>query len=117
MNEFLQLESMGYRFRLDGEQIKYRIVGTPPPQAAELMRRLDREQVRHILTARAAGYTLVKPQRLVVAWPDRYRYLAAIHAAQAEGKLLHVQVAYNRATRECTYLLTPPGLDLSPYLI
>lgn len=56
MTEFEQLEAMGYRFRLEGEQIRYRIVGTPPPHAAELFARLDRVRVRHILEARAAGY-------------------------------------------------------------
>ena len=55
MSEFEQLEAMGYRFRLEGEQIRYRIVGKPPPHAAELFAQLDREQVRYILEVRAAG--------------------------------------------------------------
>ncbi|MBQ8313256.1 MAG: hypothetical protein IJX84_08650 [Clostridia bacterium] len=116
MTEFEQLEAMGYRFRLEGEQIRYRIVGTPPPHAAELFARLDRAQVRHILEARAAGYTVVKPDVLVVPWPDRYRYMAAIKAAQLDGKFISVQVVYRKSTRECVYYLTPPGVDLQPYL-
>lgn len=116
MTEFEQLEAMGYRFRLEGEQIRYRIVGTPPPHAAELFARLDREQVRHILEARAAGYSVVKPDVLVVPWPDRYRYMVAIRAAQLEGKFISVQVVYRKSTKECVYYLTPPGVDLQPYL-
>lgn len=113
----IELEAMGYRFELDGDSIRYSLYGgEPPPGAGELLRRLDREQVRMLLQARQAGCTLVKSDVVRVSWPDRYLYLLAIREARDAGKLSSVRVTYIRATGECVYELMPPGVDLDPYL-
>lgn len=116
MSELMELERMGYRFRLEGEAVTYRLLGEPPPGAEALLRRLDREQVRAVLRDRARGYTVVKPREVVVPWEDRYLYMHAIKAALDAGALLDVKVIYIRRTRECIYHLTPPEVDLAPWL-
>lgn len=116
MSELMELERMGYRFRMEGEAVTYRLLGEPPPGAEALLRRLDREQVRAVLRDRAQGYTVVKPREVVVPWEDRYLYMHAIKAALDAGALLDVKVIYIRRTRECIYHLTPPEADLSPFL-
>ena len=112
----MALERMGYRFRLEGEAVRYSVLGEPPPGAEELLRRLDREQVRAVLRDRARGYTVVKPREVVVPWEDCYPYMHAIKAALDAGALLDVKVIYIRRTRECIYHLTPPEVDLAPWL-
>lgn len=116
MNELLALEAMGYRFRLDGDRVRYRVVGTPPDAATALLARLDKQQVRQILHAREQGYTTLRPQEIVVSWPDRYRYMHAVKAALDAGALLDVKVTYVRKTRECIYHVIPPRVDLRPWL-
>lgn len=70
MTDFERLESMGYQFRLDGDRVTYRIYGgDPPPGGETLLQRLDRESVKKILEARAAGYTVGTPQELARGWP------------------------------------------------
>ena len=33
MSDMQQLEAMGYRFRLEGEAVRYSVLGEPPPGA------------------------------------------------------------------------------------
>ena len=68
MSDMQQLEAMGYRFRLEGEAVRYSVLGEPPPGAEELLRRLDREQVRAVLRDRARGYTVLRPEEAEVPW-------------------------------------------------
>lgn len=68
MSDMQQLEAMGYRFRLEGEAVRYSVLGEPPPGAEELLRRLDREQVRAVLRDRARGYTTLRPEEAEVPW-------------------------------------------------
>lgn len=116
MSELMQLEAMGYRFRMEGGKVRYRLLGDPPPGAEALLRRLDREQVRAVLRDRQRGCTVLRPREVVVPWEERWLYLLAIRAAKDAGALLDVQVTYIRRTRECIYYLTPPDADLTPWL-
>lgn len=59
---------------------------------------------------------VVKPREVVVPWEDRCLYMYAIKAALDAGALLDVKVTYIRRTRECIYHLTPPEVDLAPWL-
>lgn len=68
MSDMQQLEAMGYRFRLEGEAVRYSVLGEPPPGAEELLRRLDREQVRAVLRDRARGYTVLRPEEAEEPW-------------------------------------------------
>ena len=68
MSDMQQLEAMGYRFRLEGEAVRYSVLGEPPPGAEALLRRLDREQVRAVLRDRARGYTVLRPEEAEVPW-------------------------------------------------
>ena len=68
MSNMQQLESMGYRFRLEGEAVRYSVLGEPPPGAEALLRRLDRAQVRAVLRDRARGYTVLRPEEAEVPW-------------------------------------------------
>ena len=68
MSDMQQLDAMGYRFRLEGEAVRYSVLGEPPPGAEELLRRLDREQVRAVLRDRARGYTVLRPEEAEVPW-------------------------------------------------
>lgn len=115
MKELEQLETMGYRFYLDGGKVRY-VAVAPPPEAAGLLQRLDREKVRTLLMMREAGIKPLEPETLMVPWEFRYVYLQAIKAALDEGVLLHVEVMYHRKTMACEYHLQPPGLDLTPWL-
>ena len=116
MSDMQQLEAMGYRFRLEGEAVRYSVLGEPPPGAEALLRRLDRAQVRDVLRDRQRGYPVVKPREVVVPWAERYPYLYAVKAALDAGEVLDVQVTYIRRTRTCVYHLTPPEADLTPWL-
>lgn len=70
MTDFERLESMGYRFKLNGDKVIYSIYGgKPPPGGAELMQRLDREEVKRILQDRAAGFKVLHPPELDQGWP------------------------------------------------
>ena len=64
----MALERMGYRFRMEGDAVTYRLLGEPPPGAEALLRRLDREQVRAVLRDRARGYTVLRPEEAEVPW-------------------------------------------------
>lgn len=68
MSDMQQLEAMGYRFRLEGEAVRYSVLGEPPPGAEALLRRLDRAQVRAVLRDRARGYTTLRPEEAEVPW-------------------------------------------------
>ena len=68
MSDMQQLEAMGYRFRLEGEAVRYSVLGEPPPGAEALLRRLDRAQVAAVLTDRARGYTVLRPEEAEVPW-------------------------------------------------
>ena len=68
MSDMQQLEAMGYRFRLEGEAVRYSVLGDPPPGAEALLRRLDRAQVRAVLRDRARGYTVLRPEEAEVPW-------------------------------------------------
>ena len=68
MSDMQQLEAMGYRFRLEGEAVRYSVLGEPPPGAEALLRRLDRAQVRAVLRDRARGYTVLRPEEAEVPW-------------------------------------------------
>lgn len=116
MNVMQQLEGMGYRFKLDGNHVRYTLYGgRPPPEADALLRSLDRDFVRSVLESRAEGYIMVKPQIVRVPWEDRCRYMAMIHAAQCAGEVADVKVTYIRSTGECIYELLPPGVDFMKY--
>ena len=94
MSELMELERMGYRFRMEGDAVTYRLLGEPPPGAEALLRRLDREQVRAVLRDRARGYTVVKPREVVVPWEDRYPYMHAIKAALDDRHILNDHISY-----------------------
>ena len=68
MSDMQQLEAMGYRFRLEGEAVRYSVLGEPPPGAEALLRRLDRAQVRAVLRDRARGYPVLRPEEAEVPW-------------------------------------------------
>lgn len=70
MSDMQQLEAMGYRFRLEGEAVRYSVLGGPPPGAEALLRRLDRAQVRAVLRDRARGYTTLRPEDAEVPWAE-----------------------------------------------
>ena len=56
MNAMQQLEGMGYRFKLDGDRVRYTLYGGQAPLEADaLLRSLDREFVRSVLESRAKG--------------------------------------------------------------
>ena len=77
--DVLALEGMGFRFRMDGDRVTRRCYGTPPPEAAAVLARVTREDVRRVLTDRAAGFTTVCAEALVV------RYAPLVRAAAAAG--------------------------------
>ena len=116
MNAMQQLEGMGYRFKLDGDRVRYTLYGGhPPPEADALLHSLDKDFVRSVLNARAAGCVTIKPQIVRVPWEDRFRYMSMINAAKCAGELADVKVTFIRSTRECVYELLPPGVDFMKY--
>lgn len=116
MNAMQQLEGMGYRFRLDGDHVRYTLYGgCPPPEADALLHSLDKDFVRSVLNARATGCVTIKPQIVRVPWEDRFRYMSMINAAKRAGELADVKVTFIRSTRECVYELLPPGVDFMKY--
>lgn len=116
MNALEQLERMGYRFRLEGESVRYSLYGgNPPPEAEALLKSLDKNFARDMLTARAKGYQIVQPDVIRVPWPQRYRYMGMIRAAQLCGELADVKVTFIRSTGECVYELLPPGVNIMKY--
>lgn len=116
MNAMQELESMGYRFHLDGDRVRYELYGGQAPAgAAELLEKLDREFVHSVLMARKAGYTVVKPQIVHVSRADRDRYFAIMKAAYENGEFADVKVTYIRPTGETIYELLPPGVDFMKY--
>ena len=77
MNDLLALEAMGYHFSLteDG-QVHYQLYGPePPPRAAALLARLNREHVKLILQDRKRGFVTVTPQEIRAPWSKRYEYI------------------------------------------
>ena len=119
MNDLLELEAMGYRFSLtkDG-QVRYQLYGPePPPRAAALLARLNREHVKQILQDRQKGFITVAPQEIRAPWPKRYEYMRAVKHALDDGVLFDVQVIYVRQTRECVYRIIPADADLTAYLM
>lgn len=116
MNAMQELESMGYRFTLDGDRVRYELYGgEAPARAAELLAELDRNVVYSVLMARKMGYTVVKPQIVHVSRVDRDRYFAMIAAAHNNGEFASVRVTYIRPTGETIYELMPPGVDFMKY--
>lgn len=116
MNAMQELENMGFRFRMDGDRIRYELYGgQAPPRAAELLATLDRAFVCSVLMARKAGYTVVKPQIVHVPRADRDRYFAMIAMAHANKEFADVKVTYIRPTGETIYELLPPGVDFMKY--
>ena len=117
LNALQQLESIGYRFKLEGDHVRYTLYGgQPPPEADALLRSLDREKVRTLLIAQGMGLHPMEPETLVVPWPLRYVYLHAIKAALDAGALLNVEVIYHHDAKETEYHLQPRGVDLTPWL-
>ena len=116
MNAMQELESMGYRFTLDGDRVRYELYGgEAPARAAELLAELDRNVVHSVLMARKMGYTVVKPQIVHVLRSDRDRYFAMIKAAYEHGEFADVKVTYIRPAGETIYELLPPGVDFMKY--
>ena len=119
MNDLLELEAMGYRFSLtkDG-QVRYQLYGPePPPRAATLLARLNREHVKRSLQDRQQGFITVAPQEIRAPWSKRYEYMQAVKQALDAGVLFDVQVIYVRQTRECIYRIVPADVDLAEYLV
>ena len=119
MNDLLELEAMGYRFSLtkDG-QVRYQRYGPePPPRAATLLARLNREHAKQILQDRQKGFITVAPQEICAPWSKRYEYMQAVKQALDEGVLFDVQVIYVRQTREWIYWIIPADADLTEYLV
>lgn len=116
MNTMQQLEGMGYRFKIEGDHVRYTLYGgQPPPEADALLHSLDRDFVRSVLQARAQGCVTVKPQIVRVPWEERFRYQGMIYAAKCAGELADVKVTFIRSTKECIYELLPPGVDFMKY--
>lgn len=98
MNAMQQLEGMGYRFKMDGDRVRYALYGGQPlPEAERLLQSLDRGFVRSVLQARANGCVTVKPQIVRVPWEERFRYQTMIYAAQCAGELADVKVTFIRS--------------------
>ena len=109
MNAMMELEQMGYRFRLDGERVLMRKYGSveAPERAKELLSRLDREEVRRTLQDRAAGFT-VAPAGIIWAKGDEIMPMALkIRAALDAGELFDIFVKYSRSADTAEFHFWP----------
>lgn len=110
MNELMQLETMGYRFRMEGGKVRYSLLGDPPPGAQELLHRLDRAQVRAVLEDRARGYTTLCPGEAEVPWEQptvkaMWRRAFTIYEQHAARLQQEDAVAvFQQAAQECARL-------------
>lgn len=97
MSPMVELERMGYRFRLDGDRVLMRCYGNAPAKAQELIDRLDREEVKRILKDRAAGFSLA-PAGIIWAYGDEIMPTAKIiKAALDSGELWDIFVKYSKS--------------------
>ena len=99
MTVIMELEQMGYRFRLDGGKVLMRRYGSaePPERAKELISRLDREEVRRTLQDRAEGFSLA-PAGIIWAYGDEIMPTARIiKAALDAGDLWDIFIKYSKS--------------------
>lgn len=109
MNAMMELEQMGYRFRLDGNRVLMRKYGSAetPERAKELLSRLDREEVRRILQDRAAGFTEA-PAGIIWASGNEIMITALkIRAALDSGALWDVFIKYSRSADAAEFHFWP----------
>lgn len=108
MNPMLELERMGYRFRLEGDRVLAEHFGTPPAEAAALLAGLDREEVKHLLADRAAGFS-VAPDGILWAFgiDDIMRTGERLKMALEAGELFSVNVVYHKQTEAAEFHFQP----------
>ncbi|MBR3743151.1 MAG: hypothetical protein IKN04_22300 [Clostridia bacterium] len=110
MSKMLELERMGYRFRLEGNRVLAECFGTPPAEAAALLAGLDREEVKLLLDARAAGFSVAPDGVLWVAGADDILQAGReLKAALDAGELFSVNVIYHKKTGIAEFRFRPAG--------
>lgn len=104
-----ELEKMGYRFRLDGERVTVRHYGIPPPEAARLLEKLDKEKVKRILKDRQNGFSEAPDGVLWAFGDDVLPTAKRIKRAMETGELWDVRVIYHRKTDSAEFHFQPEG--------
>lgn len=109
MNAMMELERLGYHFRLDGDRVLMRRYGTgePPEKAQELISKLDREEVRRTLKDRAAGFS-VAPAGILWAFGDEIMPAAKkIRKALDSGEIWDVFIRYSKSADSAEFHFWP----------
>ena len=109
MNPVFALERLGYRFQLDGDKVTARHYGAPPAEAAALLSRITREDVRRVLEDRRQGFIDVQPEELTVPLEKASACMEAIQAAVDDGQLISWDIVPELRGGAAVFLLMPPG--------
>ena len=109
MTTMQKLESLGYRFRLDGERVLMRRYGSrePPKEAAALIAKLDKEEVRRALQDRAAGYAEASDGVLWAYGEDVLPVARKVKAAEAAGEIWVCKVKYHTESMSAEFHFQP----------
>ena len=109
MNAVIELERMGYRFKLEGDRVVVRRYSAtePPERAKELLAGLTKETVKQVLIDRRNGFTVAPAGNLMVQGQQILPVAQKIKAALDTGELWDVQVRYSKKNDSATFFWWP----------
>lgn len=109
MNPVIELERMGYRFKLEGDHVVVRrySAAEPPERAKKLLEELNKEQVKQVLIDRQNGFSEAPAGILMVQGQMILPVAKKIKAALDSGELWDVRVRYNKTADSATFQWWP----------
>lgn len=104
-----KLESLGYRFRLEGDRVLMRHYGSgePSQEAKALIAKLNKEEVRQALLDRAAGFSEAQDGVLWAYGDDVLPAARKIKAAEEAGEIWATKVCYHSETGAAEFHFQP----------
>ena len=110
MSNVIELERMGYRFKLEGDRVVVRRYSAtePPERAKALLEGLNKEEVKQVLIDRLNGFSEAPGGSLTV----QGRWILPIakkffKPALDSGELLDVRIIYNKKNDSATFQWWP----------
>ena len=111
MTSLVELENAGFRFALDGGDVVVRhYSGSIPPDAAEMLADIDKQELIHAINDRAAGFIPADGEQIEVPSALLPAYCAAIRQALDDGRLWDARAVYHRSRLCADFYLMPPGV-------
>lgn len=109
MNAVIELERMGYRFKLDGDRVVVRRYSAtePPERAKELLAGLTMEAIEQVLIDRQNGFSEAPAGTLTVQGQQIPPVAKKIKAALDSGELWDVRVKYSKKNDSATFQWWP----------